>query len=154
MQHCGEEPKCHSYREAENMQVLGAGSTSYTIHHIASYLTRSMPSKASSSPTGSRLHTPSLPMQTPCSLAPISAPHSQAGRLRITACVFSTWSTSIYVHCGERHQNSRGLILALSPSLIYHNMKVKVPLERMKLQTSLRSRKPHKCHKICHKELC
>ena len=31
-------------------------------------------------------------------LAPISAPHIQAGLLRITAKVSSTWSMSLYVH--------------------------------------------------------
>lgn len=62
------------------------------------HLSRSMPSRASPSPTCSFVHTASLPMQTPCSLAPISAPHSQEGRLRITACVFDTCSTSMYVH--------------------------------------------------------
>lgn len=59
------------------------------------HLSRSMPSRASPSPTGSLVHTASLPMQTPCSLAPISAPHSQEGRLRITAWVFDTCSTSM-----------------------------------------------------------
>lgn len=59
------------------------------------HLSRSMPSRASSSPTGSLVHTASLPMQTPCSLAPISAPQSQAGRLRITAWVSATCSTAM-----------------------------------------------------------
>ena len=51
---------------------------------------RSMPSSASSSQTFSLPHTASFPMQTPCSLAPISAPHNQAGRLRTTAYVSGT----------------------------------------------------------------
>lgn len=58
-------------------------------------LTRSMPSRASSSQTSSRPHTASLPMHTPCSLAPISAPHSHEGRLRTTAWVCGTCSISM-----------------------------------------------------------
>ena len=41
--------------------------------------------------------TASLPMTTPCSLAPISAPHIQNGRESSTAWVVGAWSTVIHV---------------------------------------------------------
>jgi hypothetical protein len=41
--------------------------------------------------------TASLPMASPCSLAPISAPHIQKGRERSTAWVSAAWGISIQV---------------------------------------------------------
>lgn len=66
------------------------------------YRTRSMPSRASSELTVSRVQTASLPIQTPWSLAPISAPHIQAGLLRITAWVCSSCGIWMYVHCKQK----------------------------------------------------
>lgn len=68
------------------------------------YLARSCPSSLSSRSLGpfSLVHTGAMAMETPWSLAPISAPHIQAGLLRITAWVFLTWSTSMYVHFNKR----------------------------------------------------
>lgn len=66
------------------------------------YRTRSMPSRASSALTVSRVQTASLPIQTPWSLAPISAPHIQAGLLRITAWVYSSCGIWMYVHCKQK----------------------------------------------------
>ena len=53
------------------------------------------------SDSGSLVKTASLPMTTPCSLAPISAPHIQKGRLSRTAWVRATWGTSIPVQRSE-----------------------------------------------------
>ena len=51
------------------------------------YLTKSIPNNFSSRSLAvkSLVYTASFPMQTPCSLAPISVPHIQAGLLRIVA---------------------------------------------------------------------
>lgn len=65
--------------------------------------TRSMPSRASSVFTVSRVQTASLPIQTPWSLAPISAPHIQAGLLRTTPCVYSACGIWMYVHCKQKY---------------------------------------------------
>ncbi len=46
---------------------------------------------------GWRVKTASLPIVTPCSLLPISAPHIQKGRLSSTACVRSTCGIRIHV---------------------------------------------------------
>lgn len=73
----------------------------------ATHLTRSIPSKASDSEAGSLVTTASLAIQTPCSLAPISAPQSQEGLLSATAWVFGTCSISIYVHCIGRENRKR-----------------------------------------------
>ncbi len=70
------------------------------------YLTRSMPRRASSPSTLSFPHTASFPMHTWCSFAPISAPHSQAGRLSTTAYVWATCSISIYVHWSHDKENN------------------------------------------------
>ena len=43
------------------------------------------------------MKTASLPMTTPCSLAPISAPHIHQGLEISTALVWSTWGMSIQV---------------------------------------------------------
>ena len=63
-------------------------------------LTRSVPSNFFSKSSGpfNRVHTGAVPMATPFSFAPISAPHIQAGLLNITACVWGTCSISMYVH--------------------------------------------------------
>lgn len=81
----------------------------------ATHLTRSIPSKASDSEAGSLVTTASLATQTPCSLAPISAPQSQDGLLSTTAWVFGTCSISIYVHCRES-RNRKGKIIAVTLS--------------------------------------
>lgn len=64
------------------------------------YLTKSAP--ISFFPWSPWLHslvqTDVLPIQTPCSLAPISAPQLQVGLLRIRECVWLAWSTSRKVH--------------------------------------------------------
>ena len=63
--------------------------------------TRSMPSKRDTPSSHSRDNrecTASFPMHTPCSFAPISAPHSHAGRERITACVLRLCGISMYWH--------------------------------------------------------
>ena len=65
------------------------------------YLKRSMPRSLwieSNLGQLNRFQTASLPMATPNSLAPISAPHNQAGLLRTTSNVCSTWGISMYVH--------------------------------------------------------
>ena len=59
--------------------------------------TRSMPRRALL-PASARVNTASLPMTTPCSLAPISAPHIHQGRESSTAWVWATWGMSIQVH--------------------------------------------------------
>lgn len=68
------------------------------------YLARSCPSSLSSRSLGpfSLVHTGAMTTETPWSLAPISAPHIQAGLLRTTAWVFLTWSTSMYVHFNKK----------------------------------------------------
>lgn len=68
------------------------------------YLARSCPSSLSSRSLGpfSLVHTGAMATETPWSFAPISAPHIQAGLLKITAWVFLTWSTSMYVHFNKR----------------------------------------------------
>lgn len=66
---------------------------------FAAHRTKSMPSRASPGVRGSLVHTASFPIQTPWSLAPISAPHIQAGLLRMTAWVCSTWGIWMKVHC-------------------------------------------------------
>ena len=59
-----------------------------------------MPSSAESdrSRPVPRVNTASLPITTPCSLAPISAPHIHHGWLSRTAYVRGTWSISLQVH--------------------------------------------------------
>lgn len=79
----------------------------------ATHLTRSIPSKASDSEAGSLVTTASLATQTPCSLAPISAPQSQDGLLSTTAWVFGTCSISIYVHCRESRKRKNKIIAVL-----------------------------------------
>jgi hypothetical protein len=75
-----------------------------------------------------RVKTASLPIATPCSLAPISAPHIHQGWLSRTAWVRGTWSISLHVHrtrcsswsCAAYHRStcaslgSRSLFLASS----------------------------------------
>ncbi len=56
-----------------------------------------MPNSAFS-PAGPLVKTASFPITTPCSLAPISAPHIHQGRESSTAWVWLTWGTSIHVH--------------------------------------------------------
>jgi hypothetical protein len=46
---------------------------------------------------GSVVNTASLSIATRCSLAPISAPHIQNGRLMATAWVSRAWGISIHV---------------------------------------------------------
>mmetsp|Transcript_7580 Transcript_7580/g.12893 ORF Transcript_7580/g.12893 Transcript_7580/m.12893 type:complete len:249 (+) Transcript_7580:80-826(+) len=62
---------------------------------------RSIPSRRGSVPSSlaRALPTASLPPTTPNSLAPISQPHNQRGRERITAAVFLTSGITMYVHC-------------------------------------------------------
>src|SRR5664280_2657802 len=57
---------------------------------------RSIPSRAGA-PSSARVNTASFPMTTPCSLAPISAPHIHHGRDNSTAWVRVTWGTLIHV---------------------------------------------------------
>ncbi len=59
-----------------------------------------MPSSAPSSgrEPARRVKTASLPITTPFSLAPISAPHIHHGWLSRTAFVVGTWSISVQVH--------------------------------------------------------
>src|SRR5664280_655817 len=57
---------------------------------------RSMP-RSAFSPWGPRVNTASLPITTPCSLAPTSAPHIHQGREMRRAWVRSTWGMSIQV---------------------------------------------------------
>ncbi len=64
--------------------------------------TRSIPSRASSGSTACLVQTASFPIHTPCSLAPISAPQSQAGLLSTTAWVCSAWGMEMYVHYMEK----------------------------------------------------
>ena len=71
--------------------------------------TRSMPISFSvlSSSDCSRVQMASFPTQTPCSLAPISAPHIQAGQLSTTAWVEAAWSIVMYVHCAQKKQRNQ-----------------------------------------------
>ena len=64
---------------------------------VVSYRTKSIPSKAGckSEADWALFQTASFPMQTPCSLAPISAPHIHEGLLRTTSYVSLTWSMSM-----------------------------------------------------------
>src|SRR6056297_192442 len=57
---------------------------------------RSIPSSAGS-PSGWFVNTASLPITTPCSLAPISAPHIHHGCETSTALVWATCGTEIHV---------------------------------------------------------
>ena len=59
-----------------------------------------MPSRAGSADS-EVVNTASLPMTTPCSLAPISAPHIHHGRERRTAAVRATWGTVVQVQVTE-----------------------------------------------------
>ncbi len=57
-----------------------------------------MPMSASCSGIGPRPYNPSLPITTPCSFAPISAPQIQNGRQSNTAWVRRTCGIVMYVH--------------------------------------------------------
>ena len=60
-----------------------------------------MPSSTPSPEPVRRVKTASLPITTPCSLAPISAPHIHHGRLSSTAAVAGAWSISVHVQASR-----------------------------------------------------
>lgn len=93
-----------------------------------------MPSRASPGATGSRVQTASFPMQTPWSLAPISAPHIQAGLLRTTAWVRSTWGIWMYVHCKQKWVSGEAVAIKL------HCTKELYPVRCAKLTTLVMER--------------
>ena len=87
-----------------------------------------MPSRASPGLTGSRVQTASFPIHTPWSLAPISAPHIQAGLLRMTAWVCSTWGIWMYVHCRQNkclHVKTSPHLLQLFGRTLQHDFAMK-----------------------------
>ena len=59
---------------------------------------RSIPISPASGSLGAFVNTASLPIVTPCSFVPISAPQIQNGWLSSVACVSSTSGISIHVH--------------------------------------------------------
>ena len=124
-----------------------------------------MPNRALS-PVGAVVNTASLPITTPCSLAPISAPHIHHGRDSSTAWVWATWGTSIHVHAtrssaawsaagthsrGWASLGSRSLFLAKStPSGVMVTIEShtgspsrSTPNRRDQPPTRLRGRVPH-----------
>ena len=60
------------------------------------------PSRSGRARTAPSVKTASLPIVTPCSLVPISAPHIQNGRLIRVAYVSATWGISIHVQRSRR----------------------------------------------------